>query len=844
MTTPLHDYIAAQLANSVRDRAVVVWYDQRGEFRSFVDEWRGGHGGRPLCDLQLDGLDLCLVEFDGSHFGVRGAAEELVSGDEPRNLVIYMPGQYRQDESPLTELELAGSTWEPQLKRLARNALRQTYTDGVIDEYLNRDGVGYSELSALSAQKSESDRPSMLKTIFGSLATTNDGLLAFFIADNEHDAEIEQTGAAGELAALIRTRLGLDIASEESPAKTRTKLRRFVLGNEFRFDLIGDAPAELESLPAPQTTEQQQFVKVVAVRLRREFPDEYPDIAAAAERDLSLGSLSFDAGRLGAIDTFAFEESALLDYCGGLLADSKWEEAKNIVAQREHSFWIDQDVRRKAQWQVCEQVADVIRLCEEIEPQIGKAGGDAGKWVERYAGDGGWYRVDQAYRRMETSIATLEEDPEIDRAVILARRRYDDLLARLADGFGKAVAAGGWQVPKVLHQTEVFQKIVDQQPGLTAYFLVDAFRYEMGQELRERLRDEPEIVLRPAVAALPSITPIGMAALQPGAEKSFSAVQEKKKFAGMVDEVFLPDLNARKRHMTARVPGVVDITLDELLSLPPARVQSRIEAATLVVIRSQEIDMAGEGGLSFQARRAMDTVIDNLARAVRKLGRAGVKSFVISADHGHLFSMEREDAMKMDRPGGDEVDIHRRCWVGRGGKTPAGSIRVSGAQLGYDTDLDFIFPTGLAIFTCGGDPQFHHGGISLQEMIVPVLTLRWREAEQERAGVSLEILKAPAAVTNRIFSVELAMKQAQLGGGVDVKPALMAGGREVGNVGMVIDGQHDTTKGTVRIEGTKPVTVGLMLHDDSVEAVRIVLYDPGTDAVLVQSNEIPVKLGV
>ena len=86
----------------------------------------------------------------------------------------------------------------------------------------------------------------------------------------------------------------------------------------------------------------------------------------------------------------------------------------------------------------------------------------------------------------------------------------------------------------------------------------------------------------------------------------------------------------------------------------------------------------GEGGF-FQARRTMDTVIDDLARAVKKLSSVGVRNAVVSADHGHLFGhADREEAMRVDAPGGDTVDLHRRCWIGRGGKTPPGAIRVLG----------------------------------------------------------------------------------------------------------------------------------------------------------------------
>src|SRR6185369_9799575 len=100
---------------------------------------------------------------------------------------------------------------------------------------------------------------------------------------------------------------------------------------------------------------------------------------------------------------------------------------------------------------------------------------------------------------------------------------------------------------------------------------------------------------------------------------------------------FLPDLASRKKLAAGRVPKLVDLTLDELLSLQPSRLAKKIDGAPVVIVRSQEIDHAGEAGFTFHARQVMDTVIDNLARGVRKLAAAGVEHSVVSADHGHLF---------------------------------------------------------------------------------------------------------------------------------------------------------------------------------------------------------------
>jgi len=50
--------------------------------------------------------------------------------------------------------------------------------------------------------------------------------------------------------------------------------------------------------------------------------------------------------------------------------------------------------------------------------------------------------------------------------------------------------------------------------------------------------------------------------------------------------------------------------------------------------------------------------------------------------------------MRIDKPGGSEVELHRRCWIGRGGGTPPGCIRVDASALGYASDLEFVFPVG------------------------------------------------------------------------------------------------------------------------------------------------------
>src|ERR1041384_6909321 len=133
MMHPLHDYVEKQLAEKLKSRKVVVWYDGRREFAPFISEIRGGARlHNDAVSVTIGGQAARLAEYDSSMFELRAVVEPYVSGTDPDSVVLYLPGCERDRHgSVLMELEKAGECYEPQLKRLARNVLRQRYTDGV-----------------------------------------------------------------------------------------------------------------------------------------------------------------------------------------------------------------------------------------------------------------------------------------------------------------------------------------------------------------------------------------------------------------------------------------------------------------------------------------------------------------------------------------------------------------------------------------------------------------------------------------------------------------------------------------------------------------------------------------
>ena len=170
-------------------------------------------------------------------------------------------------------------------------------------------------------------------------------------------------------------------------------------------------------------------------------------------------------------------------------------EAGSLLAAREESFWVNLDVGRKTVWAVCRLMVDLELVAASACETIAKSNGNPSLWVERYvstAGNG-WYLLDHAQRRLEGFLASVE-DPIDERAVAKIRAVYENAVRRMTDGFVKAFQKADWIVPGVLQQSRIWSDVVASRPVPVAYLLVDAMRYEMGQELVGRLAQATEVV--------------------------------------------------------------------------------------------------------------------------------------------------------------------------------------------------------------------------------------------------------------------------------------------------------------------------------------------------------------
>ena len=120
--------------------------------------------------------------------------------------------------------------------------------------------------------------------------------------------------------------------------------------------------------------------------------------------------------------------------------------------------------------------------------------------------------------------------------------------------------------------------------------------------------------------------------------------------------------------------------------------------------------------------------------------------------------------MKIQPPGGYTADLHRRVWVGKGGEAGGAYLRTRLADFGLRSELDIAVPWNFACFKVkGGADAYFHGGMSLQELIVPVITLTPRRNNAgEKSEISWMLYPGSQKITTRLYSLQIVGKATSL----------------------------------------------------------------------------------
>ncbi len=769
--------VTRELVRAIREQVerhgLVVWYDPNSTWE------------RSLGTLEEEGIR--VERFRGSFFELRHRVEPLLREQSPPRLVVWVPLAHEATHQALVELEAAGVVMAPGQQPAARNTrlavvARRAFEGGVAADQVERlvRQVERGKLGLEDLERWDGEAPadtSILSAVFG---TTDPVALArSFVADPGLDGELVARGAVGELSAFLSRWTELPPADDGTPADLRHRLVRHLVEVDLLATAGSGADAMVESLGVPGVS---AAARSLIERLLGEWRADvearkiYAEVARDLEPRYAEELASVDPVVLAGVQTFPLVDRLLAAHVEETLlaGDGIPSEALPLIRQRREGFWASMDETILLRWDLLGRVAAVLGAARGLEEQLAAAGAGVDELAARYVGTGGgegWCGVDTQFRRMEElyhradlDLSVAERD-RLERLVARARTAYTRATDALATAFVEALWKAEYAIPGIPPQREVYQRAVSPvlEAGRVAYVLVDGLRFEMGRELVALLGKHGEVErveILPFQAQLPTITPVGMGCLMPWAHQAPELAAVDSGVALRLGETLLRTRADRVRYMERVVgEGFVELKLDALL---PARkrIREKLASARLALVTAtDELDQLCESANTAMAHRLMGDVLGQLSRAVRTLIGEGFESVVITADHGFLLGTELEAGTKIDPPGGETVELHRRVWIGRGGAAGHGFVRLAAGDVGLGGDLELAVPAGTGAFkVAGGSAAYFHGGASPQELLIPVITVAGKPGGRESGGggVRWELALGSRAISSPFVSVQVA----------------------------------------------------------------------------------------
>ncbi len=878
------DTLLAILRAQIQAHGTVVWYDEDEVYAACVADLGAAKVGAASIGAASIGAEaIHSYTPERGFLHLRHVLEPLWGQSEtaPR-VLIYVPMAQTATDYALIEYEKGGVVLRPHqqpperntdLAYVARQALDSVFPPARREEIVAQVAEGKLSLDELDdlAEKGAQAGQGALSVIFG---TDHPAEIALrFLALPELDEELEARQAGDDLVRLLQGLLGIAFSPDHGIDGLRAQVARRVLLTDFIVALGDHVPASLTSVDlAEQPVAREAAVALVETwRSRRDLVSSYRQWAARTATEIGVGSLTLDLEGLFRSTTFLTVEQKLQQAVEAQLTERATQALLDRVQARQATFWPQVDPLVKMRWDVIIDAAQVLLGAGRIQSALKRGNWPAESLVSRYAyeeQEDAWCFVDSVQRRLERDYHTFELDPQqhdsLIQLVARARQVYAEAVNRLTQTFIDAYEQAAFHLPNVLQQADVYRDVVEPERvrhQRVAYVLVDALRFEMARELsQEHLKDQRdwEVDLRAALATPPTVTDVGMTALLPGAERGLALSHSKNRLTPSLAESSEGTFYLRERrvaYVAKLVEGTfVEAKLQELAPLTDVHLSESLQDAELALITSTEdIDGLCESNPTV-ARRVLDEVFVQLRRALKTLFKRGFQSVVVTADHGYLFGEGLIAGEPTDPPGGKTALLKRRVWVGKGGAELSGFLRTPLSALGLTSDLELVTPRNLAVFKVrGGSKLYFHGGLSLQEVLIPVLTVRAeKQAEPALGGdVTWTLTPGSAAITTRFYSVTIGGTRTQL---LPMEPPLVRVEVRADDtlISTPVSATYGFNKATKDVQlKTQPEdayalaedTVTLMITEEpDVATADVYLLDAETGVTLANLDDIPLNI--
>ncbi len=788
----------AQSLGAFAARRIVVWNDPAGEFEGSFDVLaEGGFDGAGVVGGVMPAVDGFLrpVRFVKAAEGVMFETKRLIArGDVENDLLVYRQRARDDIEGDwLADVELYADHFQADFLSILADELHASDSSDVrvalagFRSFFSAKARIQRFSKCCPAPQSGTDvELGVLAALLEGAAPEDAtpgfvvrGYLAALQCDGAKAAEaFAKFDALDALARCVKRLTGF--GGELGGRDSFVSLASHVLLSAASLTLSRDMLTGLEGRISEANATFCMAVVRDWDRDRRFSSEDLFDMCRRVEEECGLAARFAKAPLESIIDCDVFpcvNEAILAELLGSFANGSdRVVAAREAIARRANLSW-------HARVSCYFDVLDAVASMNEFKTQHASgfhAAQAADVWAA-YTGD--WYRMDALYRSLcraegacrEKGYETLEEP--VRSALEWAESIYSGWFLGESNACWMNAAQAQWLdagcIEGVDRQRDFFWKVMPSCKGSAKTMVVivsDALRFEVGHEIAELLEREKGGVakLSSMQAAFPSITEFGMPALL--AHRSLALDAETRTV--LVDGAPGATTDQRQAVLRTVKPNARALRAEKYLDLPAAERRELLKSAEVVYLYHNTIDATGEKlATESSVFDACDAAVrDLVSLAKRVCADASGAHVAITADHGFLYTRrELEECERIsapDLPVSCVLSGKRHIVCEGAGQTDGKSaqehetfVRVNMRDIDGGEYCGYSPRRNVRIKQPGGTCRFVHGGASLQELCVPLVTF-WRVGSRSKEFVDtrragLQVLGGVRRITNALFSVKL-----------------------------------------------------------------------------------------
>lgn len=500
----------------------------------------------------------------------------------------------------------------------------------------------------------------------------------------------------------------------------------------------------------------------------------YMQIAEKMESELNVDHeiQQLEISSLTGIDLFKAIDKRVLGYLTTHAVDEtlETEKALAIISARRENFWYSNEPEGKLRdyYSALEAFFTYQYKQVEVERLQGRELGKNELWklyVE------GLYELDTLHRRFLFHYNRTTADPNFHSLLEKLERHYLNVFQfELQRRWENSYLTDAFDPPAgIRRQSDFFNRYVTpyiDEDKVLFVLVSDALRYEVGVELYIRLQrtNRFQVQLDTVQASIPSFTQLGMAALLPHEKleidtENGNVLVDGQKSVGVDQRQKIAERFFSKEYPQKMVKAM---QAGDFNHMSQEKQLQEINGVSLFFLFHNHIDAIGdnaktEAGLPAAVEEEI-SFLTNLCRKITNLNRTHL---LITTDHGFLYQhkdIDESDSISI-KTMAHEFSRNRRFILGSKLTKKDGLTRIDGQALGLQSDIQVMVPQGLSrISVKGGGRRFVHGGISPQELILPLITIR-KTRNDDVGTVDVEVLKKGELISSGQVTIKFFQAQ-------------------------------------------------------------------------------------